>query len=109
MPFVNKKNGGVIKNWQIHTVSNDIVQAKRVFPEINFGVNKTMVFTGTVVVDYAERWPAGNHMRSSLIVEYDPDTGRVETLNTYYLLSGPKGDHMLGCVDLRGLVMSIFY
>ena len=84
-------------------------QAKRLFPEVDFGVNKILVCTGTVVIDYAERWPSGNHMRSSIIVNYDEVSGTIETLNSYYQLIGPKGDTVIGGGDWGRLVMSIFY
>ncbi len=103
-----KKDGGIIKNWQMHTVSDNpetLTKAKEINPD--FEMNAVMVFTGTVVEDPTGRWEEGYHMRSSLILKFDKQTSIVETQNTIYKLEGEQGGDIFG--DLGVSVMKIFY
>jgi len=103
-----KKDGGIIKLWQMHMVSDkpeDLVKAKEINPR--FEMDKVMVFTGTVVEDPTGRWQHGYHMRSTLILKHDKKTGIVETQNTIYKLEGEEGGDIFG--DMGGAVMNIFY
>ncbi len=103
-----KKNGGTIKNWQTHTVSDkpeDLVKAKELNPE--FEVDKVMLFTGTVVDDPTGRWQPGYHMRSTLILKFNKETGVVETQNTIYKLEGEEGGDIFG--DIGAAATGIFY
>jgi len=97
-----KKDGGKITKWFLHTlsVSMDVIREQR--PDIK--TDKPYILTGYVVDDPTGRWQPGWHMRSSLVVEYDATTGRVETGNTIYHVVGESvGD------DLGDTVLSIFY
>jgi len=103
-----KKDGGIVKNWQLHILYDDEVSAKKakdVHP--NMGVDKLMVFTGTVVDDPTGRWLPGYHMRSTLVLNHDTETGIVETLNTMYKLEGPGDNDVIP--DMGKEVMNIFY
>ena len=104
-----KKKGGTIKNWQTHTLADvgddAVVKAKEMYPELT--EDKLMVFTGTVVDDPLGRWEPGFHMRSSLIMTLDRETGIVETQNTVYTLEGEEGGDMFE--DMGRGVLSIFY
>ena len=104
-----KKDGGVIKNWQIHTLSISEEKMKEFYPEV---IGKPRLFTGTVVFDPTGRWQPGYHMRSSLIVDLvdvDENTKSAETINTVYTLEGPEGDPAVGNKDLGDLAARITY
>jgi len=94
---MKKKNGGTIKNWQIHTLTyskKDMEQLKKMYPTALTKPNP-MVFTGTVVEDKAGRWKPGDHMRSSLICKITKtgkNTGLIETQNTIYKVINEGGD-----------------
>ena len=92
-----KKNGGTIKNWQLHTLSD------------RFDTTGTLgkVLTGTVVEDPLGRWEPCMHMRSSLVVAFDGL--HVETLNTIYKVVGPEGEKVLPSGDLGDFVVGITY
>jgi len=111
-----KKQGGTIDNWQTHTLSIKQETIDKVYP----GENLTpMVFTGTNVSENGVgKWMAGNHMRSSLIVNIDRENGVIETRNTIYKVLTEGGDEtstdmaeILGKdgPDLGDAVMGIFY
>lgn len=103
-----KKNGGTIKNWQMHTISvhlDVLLKARELNPDFN--MERVSVFTGTVVSDPTGRWEEGYHMRSSLILQFDEASGRVETQNTIYILEGEGGGDIIG--DIGRDVMRIFY
>jgi len=104
-----KKKGGTIKDWQLHTLADVddplMEKYKEAYPEMT--ENKAMVFTGTVVDDPTCRWQPGFHMRSSLIMTLDRETGIVETQNTVYTLEGEEGGDMFE--DLGRGVLNIFY
>ena len=80
---------GIIKNWQIHNLSNG-----------------GKILTGTVVEDFKGRWDPGMHMRSSGIDRIVEDL--VYTRNSIYLLKGEAGDPVTGG-DWGDKVASIFY
>ncbi len=102
-----KKDGGIIVNWQLHTISKEkdhLVIAKENNPD--FDMNAVAVFSGTVKEDPTGRWVPGYHMRSSLILKLDRNTGICETQNTIYTLEDEGGD----CLpDLGAGIMNIFY
>lgn len=103
-----KKDGGIIKNWQMHTISKDPeFLAKEKKFNTDFEMDAVMVFTGTIVEDPTGRWKPGFHMRSSLILNYDKETGIVETANTIYKLDGEMGGDVFG--DMGPDALKIFY
>lgn len=67
---IQKKDGGLIKNWQAYCPKSDD-------PE-------SLVFLGIVVEDAAGRYQPGDRIRSSRIVSIDRDKGVIETQNTLY-------------------------
>jgi len=103
-----KKDGGIIENWQMHTIASDdeaLAKTKEAWP--GFEMDKVAVFTGTVKTDPTGRWEVGWHMRSTLILKFDPETGMCETQNTMYKLEGKEGGDILG--DMGKNIMGIFY
>ncbi|MCF7835963.1 MAG: hypothetical protein K9M15_02480 [Candidatus Marinimicrobia bacterium] len=98
-----KKDGGIIKNWQLHHLSFSEELIEKVYPGKNA---KPMVFTGTVVDDPTKRWKPGNHMRSSLIVSVDRENGIIETLNTTYKVQDEGNDIF---PDIGDKVLDITY
>ena len=99
-----KKFGGIIKNWQVHTLSYTEEQLDKVFPGKNA---KPMLITGTIVEDPLGRWQPGHHIKTSLVVKLDREEGTVETLNTIYKLAGEEGNDILP--NLGNAAMGIFY
>lgn len=99
-----KKDGGTITNWQVHNLSFTQAQIDKVYP--NTGA-MPKVMTGTVVNDPSGRWPAGYHMRSSLLTRINRKKGIVETLNTKYKVTGTEGADIFK--DLGDDVMNIIY
>lgn len=98
-----KKNGGTIKNWQIHNLSVSRKQIEKAYPGKNV---KPMIFTGTVIYDPTGRWKTGYHMRSSLITKIDRKKGIIETLNTRYKVRDEGNDVI---PDIGDAVSKIFY
>ena len=84
-----KKDGGIIKNWQLHHLTFLQENIEKVYPGENA---KPIVFTGTVVSDPTGRWSPGHHMRSSLIVLIDRKKGIIETINTTYRVQDEGND-----------------
>lgn len=100
----NKKFGGTIKDWQIHTLSLKQEDIDKLYP--NEGL-QPLIMTGTVVEDKLGRWAPGHHMRSSLIKKIDRQKGEIETRNTIYKLEGKEGTDIFP--DIGNAVLSIFY
>ena len=103
-----KKDGGKIKNWQLHHILLTEDEAKlflKYFPDV---IMPPMLFTGTVVDDPVGRWLPGFHMKSTYIVSFDRKTGVVETCNTMYKLD-MKTEGMDIIPDLGRDVLKIFY
>ena len=103
---MKKKDGGTIRNWQLHYLALNEKQQQKLkiaFPEIKI---EPMVFTGTVVEDKAGRWLPGFHMRSTLIVSLDRKKGVIETLNTIYKVQDEGNDVI---PDLGNAVSGTFY
>ena len=98
-----KKNGGIIRNWQIHNLSFSKKQLEKAYPGKNA---KPMIFSGTVVQDPTGRWKKGYHMRSSLIVLINRKEGIIETLNTIYKVRDEGNDIF---PDLGDNAMEISY
>ena len=67
---VNKKYGGVIKNWYSDGV----------------------VVRGDLYGDPNQRFPEGTFIRTSKVVDIDLENMKVETLNTIYDLGGVSGE-----------------
>jgi len=101
---MEKRDGGTIKNWQVHNLSFTKKQLEAVYPGMNL---KPQVVTGTVVHDPAGRWEPGHHMRSSLIVQIDRKNKILETKNTIYKLAGKEGTDMFK--DSGDAVLKLFY
>lgn len=100
-----KKEGGTIRNWQLHMVSDNIEYARSVRPEIE--TDKVYRFSGTVVEDKVGRWQPGDHMISSVVVRIDRENGIIETLNTIYRVQDEGGDVFGG--DIGDNINYIFY
>ncbi|MCK5312749.1 MAG: hypothetical protein KAJ62_11600 [Desulfobacteraceae bacterium] len=104
-----KKDGGQIRNWQLHhlTVDDSIKeQFIKINPEVD--ANNVMILTGTVVDDPTGRWRPGHHFRSTFIVNLDRKNNTVETLNTIYHVD-PDTENMDVMPDLGNEVLKIFY
>lgn len=101
----DKKDGGTIINWQLHTLSATPVQVSQFGYEVQ--TDKCYVLTGTVKEDPTGRWEPGFHMRSSLIVAMDLDKGIIETQNTVYKVEGEQGGDIFP--DIGDGAMGIFY
>ncbi len=108
---MEKKDGGNISHWQLHHLKvpeesmNDFWKQ---FPELEKNKTQPVMFTGTVVDDPTNRWKPGFHMRSTYIINFDRETGVVETLNTMYKLD-MNTEGMDTFPDLGNGVLKIFY
>ena len=98
-----KKDGGTIRNWQLHHLTMSKKEIETVLPGKNA---KPLMFSGTVVHDPTGRWKTGYHMRSSLIVKIDRKKGVIETLNTIYKVIDEGNDVL---PDMGDGVLKIFY
>ncbi len=108
---MEKKNGGKIKNWQLHHLTLSEGQEEsfnKMYPELKDAGLKPMMFTGTVVEDPLKRWKVGWHMRSSLIIKIDRKEGIIETLNTIYEVD-MKTENQDSLPDLGNNALDIFY
>jgi len=103
---MTKKDGGRLTGWQLHTLTDDMEAAKRIRPDLDIKTDKVYKLTATVVADYLGRWNPGDHMTSSIVVEFDEETMMVETENTLYHLEGEPGDVL---PDLGPNINKIFY
>lgn len=103
---MSKKYGGKIINWQLHTLSQELDKTNPL--HANIEIDKLMLFTGIVEEDPTGRWEPGYHMRSSLIVNFDKEKGRIETLNTIYDVIGEEGDPFLGG-DVGDFTLKLLY
>jgi hypothetical protein len=106
-----KRRGGTIKNWQIHKMSSfpgNMSKEKYLefYPDTLLAPYPLM-FTGTIVEEPTGRI-VGNHMRSSVIVRIDRESGEIETLNSVYKmeLTSEFGDIF---DDLGNDVLNVFY
>ncbi len=89
----NKKQfGGIIKDWQVHTLTVTKKAIDKVYPGEDL---QPMIISGTVVKDELGRWYPGYHMRTSLVKKLDRKKGEVETRNTIYKLEGKEGADVL--------------
>ena len=107
MKTESKKDGGTIKNWQLHHLTHTQKDIESVYPGKNA---KPLIFSGTVVDDPTGRWLPGYHMRSSLIVKMTKNADgshSVETLKTLYKLIGDGGDDVIP--DMGNNITKIFY
>ena len=103
-----KKDGGNIKNWQLHHITLTEVEAKLFTKHFPDAIINPIVFTGTVVDDQTGRWQPGYHMRSTYIVSFNRITGIFESLNTIYKLD-METEGMDTMPDLGRDVLKIFY
>jgi len=99
-----KKNGGIVKNWQVQCLSFSREQIESAYPGENL---KPMIITATVVHDSKGRWIAGYHMKTSLIVRIDREKGIFETRNTIYQLTGKEGADIFP--NLGDGILKVFY
>ncbi len=101
---MDKKDGGTIKDWQVHNLSFTKKQIEAVYPGQNL---KAQIISGTVVHDPQGRWKPGYHMKTSLIVRINRKKGIVETKNTIYKLTGKEGSDIFG--DMGDGIIKVFY
>lgn len=100
----NKKDGGILTGWQFHTLSVTPEKARELGVDVK--TEKVMKMSATVVEDRLGRWEPGDHMTSSIIINFDEENMIVETRNTIYHLEGEAGDSL---PDLGDGIMAIFY
>ena len=93
-----------IKDWRLHQLSPSIETIQRFRPDVL--LDHAFVLTGTIIEDDLNRWPPGDHMRSSLLLSYDEERGIVETENSIYHLQGQEGGSL---PDLGDAVLTLFY
>jgi len=108
---MEKKDGGNISHWQLHHLEvpeEHMEEFYKHFPMLKENNMKPIMFTGIVVDDPTGRWHPGYHMRSTYIVNFDRETGIIETLNTMYKLD-MKTEGMDTFKDLGNGVLKIFY
>lgn len=102
-----KKDGGIIKDWQLHHLTCTQEEIDAVYPDKN---GKPLMFSGTVVDDPTGRWSPGYHMRSSFIVRVTKNADgshTIETLNTIYKVIGEEGTDIIP--DMGNNITKIFY
>jgi hypothetical protein len=103
---------GIIKNWQIHTLSISKDKLNELMPGDDF---EPLILTGTVEKDFKGRWEKGYHMRSSIVKHFDKKNKIVQTKNSLYKLKGKQGDNIIfdpadpDKKDLGDFVLSIYY
>lgn len=100
-----KKDGGTIRDWQIHHLSTPVEKAREVGYDIQ--MDECIIISGTVVNDPAGRWLPGYHMKSSIVCKLDRENGTFETQNSHYKLEGKEGGDVLP--DLGDNISKIFY
>lgn len=100
-----KKEGGTLEKWQLHTLSVSVEKAKELGQDIQ--TDKCYVLTGVIAEDPTGRWQPGHHFRSSLVVAMDLDKGIVETQNTIYYVKGPGNNDIVP--ELGDAVTGLFY
>lgn len=93
----------IINHWRLHHLSFSQKQINAIYPNEKF---MPLIFTGYIVNDVKGRWSKGDHMRSSLILKYDKETGMVYTRNSVYLLTGIEDDVL---PDMGNNVLKLFY
>jgi len=106
---MDKKDGGKIKNWQLHHLKYDESlreEFETIEPRVDF--DNIMMVTGTVVNEPTGRWKPGNHFRSSMIINIDREENIIETLNTIYHFD-PETEGQDRMPDLGNGVLGIFY
>ncbi len=102
---MSKKNGGVITQWTLNTLS---ITPERVNELIGVDVRmkECYMLSGYIKEDPTGRFEIGHHFRSSLVVDVDEENGLVETQYTIYTLDGPAGE---GLDDIGDLITKVFY
>lgn len=99
------KDGGTIKNWQVHHLTITPDQANEMGYDVQ--MDECIVISGTVVDDPTGRWQPGFHMRTSMVRRLNRDARVCETQNTIYKLEGEEGKDCLP--DLGDNIGKIFY
>ena len=102
------KDGGTIRNWQIHNLKYSDAMLKtieKLYPDALREPNP-IVFSGTVVDDPTGRWKPGFHMRSSLISKLDRENGIITTQNTIYKVIDEGNDIL---PDMGNGILEVFY
>lgn len=92
-------------NWQRHYITSDVDSVKLQRPD--FKADKAIILTGTLVSDESGKFNAGDHTRTSLVIEYYGDI--YETGNTVYILDGKEGDPITDCKDWGINVAGLYY
>lgn len=105
-----KKDGGLIRNWQIHhLILPDIEGFEEEFSATFPGAlldPGPLKFSGTVVEDSAGRYKPGWHMISSYICSIDRKRGIIETMNTIYKVIDEGNDEL---PDMGNNILNVFY
>ncbi len=105
-----KKDGGLIRNWQLHHLTLPNVKGLEnkfltTFPGVLLDPGP-LKFSGTVVEDTAGRYEPGWHMISSYICSIDRKRGVIETLNSIYMVIDEGNDEL---PDMGNDILNITY
>ena len=106
----DKKFGGTIKNWQLHTVCK-ANEEERMLTLLQHApdmmTEDAYIFTGTVEEDPTGRFEVDWKFKSSLVVNVDRENGIIETINTIYKVKDEGNDYTGG--DLGRAAMGIYF
>ena len=102
---ISKKDGGVITEWTLNTLSYTPERVKEL-AGVDVRTDKCFILSGYVKEDPTGRFEVGFHFRSSLVIDVDEENGLVETRNTIYRLDGPAGK---GLPDMGDMIAKVFY
>ncbi len=105
-----KKDGGLIRNWQLHHLILPDIEGLEdnflaTFPGVLLDPGP-LKFSGTVVEDSAGRYEPGWHMISSYICSIDRERGVIETLNSIYMVIDEGNDEL---PDMGNDILNISY
>ncbi len=105
-----KKDGGLIRNWQLHHITlPDIEGFKKEFLATFPGVlldPGPLKFSGTIIEDSAGRYKPDWHIVSSYICSIDRKRGTIETLNTIYKVIDEGNDVL---PDMGNRILNVRY
>ena len=107
---IDKKFGGTIRNWQLHTIvkaddEEGMTRCRQHAPDMM--TENAYIFTGTVEEDPTGRFEIDWKFKSSLVVNVDRENGIIETLNTIYKVKDEGNDYTGG--DLGPAAMGIYF
>lgn len=99
----SKKDGGIIENWTLNTLSFKPEQVR----ERGFDIktDKVYILSGYIKEDPTGRFLPGWHFKSSVVLDVDFENGIVETANTIYHVEGKCN----WGADLGNLILKVFY